>query len=176
MIYLKIGIDFDRTLFDTDGFKEKLEKDFPGFSDSYTEAKRNGIYKPGRHAELVGVELQKLFDEFREARKFVYDDIEKLEKLKNKSNSLVLVSRGDKEFQRIKIKSSGIQELFDKVAIISKPLKTAPKDKVVEIDLMIDDRREELEAIDIPGILVDPDRKETEKVIEAIEKGKEIET
>lgn len=173
---LRIGIDFDRTLFDTDGFKEKLEKDFPNFSETYSDAKVNGVYRPGKHAEILGIDLQRLFDEFRKADEFIYSDMEKLARYQNTGISLFLVSRGDKEFQRIKIKSSGISDYFEKTAIISKSIDAAPKDSVVDIDLMIDDRREELEAMEIPGILVDPERKDVEKVIEAIEKGKELET
>lgn len=173
---MRIGIDFDRTIFDTDGFKQKLEEDFPGFSESYRDAKKNGVYRPGEHAERLGVDLQELFDGFRQAEAFIYDDTDVLARYQDSGIKLFLVSRGDKEFQRIKIKSTGVSELFDRTAIISRPIEEAPKDSVIDMDLMVDDRREELEALDIPGVLVDPDRKDVRKVVEAIEKGKELET
>lgn len=167
---MKIGIDFDRTLFDTDSFKEHLEDRFPGFSSTYSQSKENDVYRPRRHAELLDVELEEIFDEMQECSRFLYSDIESLEKLREDGHQLFLISRGEEEIQRLKIKGSDVQRFFEKTAVISESIEELSKDSVFDIDLLVDDRREELKAVNVPALKSNPDVKSVESMVEKVRK------
>ena len=165
---MRIGIDFDRTLFDTDSFKQHLESRFPKFSDTYSESIDDGIYKPRIHAEKMGVELEDIYSEMRNCRKFLFESIDKLEDLKDDSTEIILVSRGDGEFQRLKIKGAKVDRFFDRIEIVSRSIDKLPKDKVVELDLLVDDRQEELDAVRCETIRSDPKNQNISELVEKI--------
>lgn len=153
---MKIGIDFDRVLFDTEKFKQHLEEKIPGFDQSYKDARENGLYNPEKHAEILGVEVEKIFEEIENAKNFLYDDIEELENLEHE---LIIVSRGDKEFQGLKIQESGVMEHLDDFKVVEDENK-----QVRGIEALVDDREDELEKIDVPGYLFDRGEDELDDV------------
>ncbi|PSG99119.1 MAG: hypothetical protein BRC29_03255 [Nanohaloarchaea archaeon SW_7_43_1] len=157
---MKIGIDFDRVLFDTDGFKKNLTEKFPEFNETYDQAKKDNYYNLEKHAKLLGVEEEKLLAEMRKCEEYLYSDVEKLEKLKDK-HELIIVTRGDPVLQKEKLEYSGALEYFDGYEIVT----DGSKD-VRGIDFLVDDWKEELERIDLPGLLIDRQKEGMEKVIE----------
>jgi len=160
---LKLGIDFDRVLFDTDGFKKYLLEEVEGFGETYSEANKK-VYKPERHAEILGVSPEKIYRVLDNAEKFLYPDIEKLERLPDNVNTII-VSRGDKRFQNMKIERSRAIEYVDGVYIVHDQSKDT-----VDIDFLVDDSEEELERVDIPGLLFDRDKHDIGDIIEKVEK------
>ena len=159
---MKIGIDFDRVLFKTDEFKQHLSERFKEFEETYPEAKENGAYYPGKHAEVMDTTISEIFDELEKTSKFLYDDAEKLEELRNK-NKVVIVSRGDQKFQEEKIRDSGVLDFVDDFHIVEE----RPKD-TIDIDFLVDDWKKELERVDVPGFLFDRDKHSVDDIIRKV--------
>ncbi|MFT4892445.1 MAG: phosphoglucosamine mutase [Candidatus Nanohaloarchaea archaeon] len=157
---MKIGIDFDRVLFDTDRFKEDLNTEFPRFGDTYDQAKQDGFYNLEKHAEIMEVDQKELLDEMRNCSEYLYSDVGKLEELR-KEHEVIVVTRGDPVIQKEKLQYSGVLEYVDGYEIITEGTK-----EVADIDFLVDDWKEELERVNIPGIQVDPDDKNIEKILE----------
>ncbi|PSH01870.1 MAG: hypothetical protein BRC27_00675 [Nanohaloarchaea archaeon SW_10_44_10] len=91
---MKIGIDFDRVLFDTDRFKKNLTEKFPEFNETYNQAKKDNYYNLEKHAKLLGVKEEKLLAEMRKCEEYLYSDVKKLEKLNTEREAGVLRSTG----------------------------------------------------------------------------------
>lgn len=142
---MKVGIDFDRVLFDTESFKQHLEEQLPGFGETYEDARENSLYNPEKHAEILEVEVERIFEEIENAKNFLYSDVEILEEIQHE---LIIVSRGDREFQGLKIEESGILEYVDGFEVVEEEDK-----QVREIKALVDDREKEISQIDIPGYL-----------------------
>jgi len=158
---MNIGIDFDRVVFDTDRFNEYL-KDKTGLhhvdEDLYDE---NGCYSPKKHAEACGIETEEIYSAVDDLNRFLYNDVDKLKDLKPEHN-LILVTRGQEKFQKQKVKASGIQRLFDQLTVVQ----GASKD-IANIDYLVDDRKDEIEAADIPGMVF---KREENTISDLIEK------
>lgn len=159
-----VGLDFDRVLFKTDEFKAFLDKKIPGFLENYPD---EGNYDPETHAEKIGLDVQKIFDVLEYASDFVYEDVPKLEELRN-SHKLIVISRGDPYFQERKIVDSAIAEHVDGYFIVEKE----PKDDI-DIDFLVDDREEELDDVSVPGFLMKRDEHDITDVIEAVQRNEE---
>ena len=149
---MKIGIDFDRVLFDTDKFNEYLKEE-TGLhhvdSDVYDE---HGNYSPEKHAEASEVKVEKIYEVIEEGlEKFLYDDIEALSDIKN--HEFVIVTRGEYRFQRAKIKASGAEKYFEDVYTVQEGSKD-----VDSIKFLVDDREKEIERARIPGMVLDRER------------------
>ncbi len=157
---MKIGLDFDRVLFDTDGFKQHLFEEIEGFDRTYSEAKQK-VYSPERHAEILGISSGKIYSILEDAENFLYPDIEKLDTLEH---TFIIVSRGDKKFQNIKIEKSRAIEHVDGLYIVQDD----PKD-VTDIDFLVDDSKEELENVDIPGFHFDREKHDINDIIKKVE-------
>lgn len=162
---LRIGIDFDRVLFKTEGFKKHLFERFEDFEETYTEACEDGVYSPQKHAELMDTTVQQIFNELQNTSQFLYDDVSKLEKLPDRFET-VIVSRGDPVFQRGKIVDSGVKQHVDEFHIVQEK----PKDSV-DIDFLVDDLEEEIERVKIPGFLFD---REKHSVMDIIQKVRQL--
>lgn len=158
---MKIGIDFDRVLFDTESFKHHLEEQLPGFSETYEEARENSLYNPEKHAEILGVEVERIFEEIENAKNFLYSDLEELEKI---GHNVIIVSRGDREFQGMKIQESGVLEYVDGFEVVEDEDK-----QVCGIEALVDDREEELSRVELPGYLFDREEDSLEDVKNWIE-------
>lgn len=156
---MRIGIDFDRVLFDTDSFKKDLDEKFPEFSETYDKAKKDGFYNLEEHAKLMDIHEEELLEEMRNCREYLYSDVEKLEKLREE-NEVVIVTRGDPVIQKEKLECSGVLQHVDGYEIVEEGTKD-----VAGIDLLVDDWEKEIERIDIPGIIIDRDKNGVEKIV-----------
>ncbi|MFB6217372.1 MAG: hypothetical protein ABEJ72_10495 [Candidatus Aenigmatarchaeota archaeon] len=141
---MRIGIDFDRVLFDTDRFNDYMKNNIEGLvhvdTSPYDE---HGNYSPEIHAELCGIPVEKVYEALEDLERFVYDDIEKLEQLSE--HDLIIVTRGRKKFQETKIQNSGVKNFFDQVVVVEE----GDKD-VKDIDFLVDDREAELVEAGLP--------------------------
>ncbi len=157
---MKIGIDFDRVLFRTGDFKDFLDDRIDGFIETYPE---KGVYDPELHAKNLGVSSGRILQALERSSDFMYGDLDKLEKLDR--HELVLVTRGDIEFQKLKVKYSGILEYIDRVVIVN----SGPKDQV-DIDLLVDDRKSEIDRVDVEGFQFDREEHSLEDVVEWVKR------
>ena len=155
---VKIGIDFDRVLFQTDKFKRHLFKRFEQFEETYDDSVKNGVYNPHVHAELMDTTVEDIFEEIQKTSEFLYDDVSRLQKLQEKFE-VVIVSRGDPVFQREKIIDSGVTEYVDDFHIVQ----DKPKD-VIDIEFLVDDLEEEIERIEVPGFLFNREKHSIEDI------------
>lgn len=160
---MKIGVDFDRTIFDTDSFNKLYNSSIEGLEHIEDPSPmRNGVYDPELHAEICNIDPSKIWDFMdQDLGRFVYDDIDILKEL---DHELVIVTRGHEKLQRNKIKSSGVMDFFSDFVVVQEE----PKDKI-DIDILIDDREEELERVDVPGILINRPKNDLKAVVEKVE-------
>lgn len=150
MIYI---IDFDDVLFDKSGkftrVCQKIGLDFK--SKLYKKSKnKNNIYNYKKHLKLINKTEQDL-EKILKNNNFLFKNIiKKLIKLKN-NNKLILLTKGNKKFQELKIKHAGIAKYFDKIYITDNKLKIfktkiMPERKQKKI-IFIDDKKQEREKI-----------------------------
>lgn len=163
---MKIGIDFDRVVFDTDSFNEYIKEE-TGLhhvdADVYDE---HGNYSPEKHAEASGVDVEKVYEIMEKGlEKFLYDDAEMLENIDQ--HSFVIVTRGEDKFQRAKIEASGADEFFDQIFTVQEGSKD-----VDGVKFLVDDREKEIERARIPGMVLDRERHSMEHVISFVGGGK----
>ncbi len=169
-----IVIDFDDTLIaTTKGIKPKLFS-LKEFGVSSAQARRTylssrNLFSLGKYVEALEIniskrkqivgKLNKIFDT---PKKYNYEGVEWfLQQLKNKGHFTILLTFGDKKFQTIKIKQSGLNKLFNR-AIFTKEFNKATELKKIKKTynksiILIDDSIEPIEtagALDIKTILV----------------------
>lgn len=161
---MRIGLDFDRVLFDTDSFDDFYKEKVEGLHHVEDPAPiKNGCYNPEMHAELCEVPIEEIWKVFeQDLSQFLYGDIELLEEFQE-DHELVIVSRGHERFQRSKIEASGADRYVEEVHIVQEE----PKDSV-DINFLVDDREEELERVKIPGILLKRPEDGLKNVIEEV--------
>lgn len=159
---MRIGIDFDRVLFDTDKFNEYLKEE-TGLhhveADIYDE---NGCYSPEKHAEASGIDVEEVYKVMEDLNTFLYSDVDGLNELKPE-HELIIVTRGEEKFQRAKVKNSGAQRLFDELFIVQEGTKD-----VGDIDFIIDDRKKEVMDVNVPGMIFNREKHGVEDIIERI--------
>ena len=141
---MRIGLDFDRVLFDTDRFDDYYKKETGLYHVDKDVFDRNGNYDPVKHAEVCGIEVEKVWQALDDLENFLYDDLSILDS--PDSHELVIVTRGNRKFQKKKIEGSKVLNHVDEYVIVEK----GPKSKA-EIDLLVDDSREELEKANVEG-------------------------
>ena len=153
MIYY---VDFDRTIFDTKSFLEELYE----ILEEYHIPKEVFIKKSYDVEEFNPYKILNLLkDEYQftsnlfldidrlieKAKAFLYyDALVFVRDVKKKGNKLILLTRGDNDFQNDKIDHTGLRNIFDKVII------TNDDKGNLDIDyqgIFIDDKIEELESI-----------------------------
>jgi FMN phosphatase YigB (HAD superfamily) len=159
---MKIGIDFDRVLFKTDEFNEYLKEETGLHHVEMDVYDENGCYSPKKHAKACGISVEEVFQSMNDLNRFLYPDVDKLKELKQ-NHELVIVTRGEEKFQTKKIKNSKVHRLFNQLYIVQ----NASKD-VADIDLLVDDREEEIENVDVPGIIFDREKQDLEDIIKDI--------
>ncbi len=158
---LKIGIDFDRVLFDTDSFNEYLKQNVEGLHHVDTPPEdENGNYDPEVHAEMCGIDVEDIYAAVEGLSQFLFDDVGELERLEGEK---VIVSRGRKEFQRKKIENSGADELVDDVIVVEEGSKD-----VAGIEFLIDDSPEEIDRAMIPGFVFSREDYGLKEVVERV--------
>lgn len=146
-----IILDFDDTLFNTTAFKKELaaifKKHGADFWRIYEQAKKpDGIYSLKKHFALIpGVDIKKIEKDIHKInfKRFLFPNTLNFLK-KFKKHDLILLSRGDKEFQKIKIYGLGKEfvSFFDKIIpgpeekakVLKKILKLYKNRPVVFID------------------------------------------
>lgn len=152
---MRIGVDFDRVLFDTEEFKQYLENEIPEFLDTYGLATGEG-YDPEKHAEIMGIPKETIYNTLDyEGGRFSYEDVGELERWADE-HEIVIISRGDPEFQSTKIENA---ELAFPYHIVTGKAKDNPKQlgggtlhpEEEPIDFLVDDRDYEHENFEGPG-------------------------
>ena len=155
-------LDFDYTLFDTYKFRqglfEILEKN--GLDKTYLgltpEMKTNGqkllnikeLFRSLSKTRNIPLEnfLKPLEELYSRCDQFVYDDtLEFLEYLKSQNHRLHVLTWGEKEFQKEKLKASKLYEYFDEI-IYAEQLKYT-LDIDYENGIFIDDSIRDLEGL-----------------------------
>lgn len=162
---MRIGLDFDRTLFNTDEFDEFYKENVEGLYHVEDPAPvKHGVYDPEKHAELCDIPLERIWNVFdNDLSRFLYSDVkDTLEKL-SEEHKLIIITRGHEKFQRLKVEASGIEELAEKVIVVQEESK-----EVDDIDLLVDDRDYELDRVNIPGIKINRPEERLEKVFEKV--------
>lgn len=145
---MKIGLDFDRVLFDTDSFGEFYRENIDNLHHvENPEPVTNGVYDPEKHAELCGVDKKNIWRLLKSSslERFLFDDIGLLDNFDD--HRLVIVTRGHEKFQRMKVEGSGADKFVDDVFVVQSKGKDC-----IDIDLLVDDSIEELDRVDVPGI------------------------
>ncbi len=159
---MRIGIDFDRVLFDTDRFDEYY-KEKSGLrhveEDVYDE---KGNYSPFKHADICNIDPEEVFNILEDLEKFLYDDIKLLEDLEN--HELIIVTRGNERFQMKKVRASNAEKFVDDVIVVEK----GSKDEA-DIDILADDRKKELENSDAIGVRIQRPKEGIEKLVDKVD-------
>lgn len=165
---MKIFIDFDDTLFNTKDFSCAYKKIFEKcgvckdiFKELYYDYPQkkgdkllkynfnNHVRRIGEECKMDTIELRKKVAEFiKDTRHYIFEDVWNF--LNNfKKEELILVSLGNNEFQKSKIKNSGIEKKFEKVIVTdemkSKVIKKFLKPQ--EAFYFLDDRIEQVEDV-----------------------------
>lgn len=168
---MKIGVDFDRVLFDTEQFKKYLEDEIPGFLDTYGLATGKG-YDPEKHADIMDIPSEKIYDTLDyEQGSFIYDDVDQLEGW-NEEHDVVIISRGDPEFQSTKIENA---DLGFSYYIVTGEAEDNPKQfgegtqhpEEEPLDFLVDDRDYEHENFGGPGYHLQREEDSLENVLDA---------
>jgi len=159
---VRIGLDFDRVLFDTDSFDEYYKEHVEGLYHVEEPAPvKHSVYDPEMHADLCGIPKERIWKVFEhDLSQFLYDDIDLLDNL---DHELVIVTRGHEKYQRLKVEASGITEKIEEIIVVQEQSKDS-----VDIDLLVDDSEEEIERVETPSIKVERSEEGLEKVLEKV--------
>jgi FMN phosphatase YigB (HAD superfamily) len=159
---MKIFLDFDGVIFNTELFKKRLAAIFPrngvsqkDFKASYRRIKKKELsYSPFNHIKYLAnnkeIDSKKISSDLRKLlinlKPFVFDEAKKFLKRFSK-NDLYLISYGDLDFQRKKIRNSQISNFFKRIVItdadkgkIIKNIAKKDKFKKEEAVIFIDDK------------------------------------
>lgn len=156
-------LDFDYTLFDTYSFREGLYEILKknGLDKTYlelTSESKTGeqkllnvkdVFKNLSETENIPLDnfLEPLEDLYARCDRFVYDDtIEFLNYLESKNNKLYVLTWGEKEFQKEKLKASKLYDYFDEI-IFAEKLKYELDDVDYSNGIFIDDSVRDLEGL-----------------------------
>ena len=159
---MRIGLDFDRVLFDTDSFDEFYKEHVEGLYHIEEPAPvKHGVYDPEMHAELCGIPKERIWNVFEyDLNQFLYEDIELLDEIEHE---LVIVTRGHEKFQRLKVEASGIADNVEDVVVVQEESKDS-----VDIDLLVDDSSEEIERVNTLTVKIERPEEGLEKVLERL--------
>ena len=155
---MKIYLDFDRTLFNTKFFLQDLyqileEHNIPInlFDKIKSENIKNGfncfkilekLKKSYAFNNSLYVDLERFLEN---DSVYLFEDVEEfLQYLKEKKFEIILLTKGDVDFQKLKISNTDIDKYFDNIII------TTSHKGDLDIDyngIFIDDNIEELESI-----------------------------
>jgi FMN phosphatase YigB (HAD superfamily) len=154
-----VGFDFDRVLFKTDEFKRDI-MNRTGLVETDERPYTNGLYDYAKHARLSGADPQNVLETVRRiCGNYLYDDVNQVKDIDQK----VILTRGRREYQRIKIEESGVLEYFDGYAVFQQQ----PKD-FDGLRLLIDDKQKELDRCPAPGFKLDRSKHRLEDGIKAV--------
>lgn len=140
---MKIGLDFDKTVFNTVGFIEEMPVEPDLFKRTFEQAYLTGKYSVSKHAESLaeeGVEVDEsqIREVFNAAPKYL--STTPLQGV-GAEHELYLVTRADaKGWQQKKIQAAGAEPYFRDIFIVYGDHR---KD-VPELDVLVDDNPDEL--------------------------------
>lgn len=162
---MKIGIDFDRTIFKTDEFDSFYKDHVKGLHHVEEPAPvKHGCYDPEKHARICEIPVERIWKVFEnDLSKFIYPDIKLLNKLED--HELKLVTRGHERFQREKIEASDVKKYFDEVHVVQEK----PKDSI-DIELLVDDSTEELQRVEVKTLQIRRPEEGIQKLVDEVEK------
>lgn len=155
---MKIYFDFDRTIFNTEAFQKeiyRLLKEYNIPIDLFDKIKLKNKDN-GFNIFIILEEIKKIYtfntDLYTELNKllecddmFVFDDVENLLKyLKNANYKLFILTKGNENFQKIKITNTRIANYFDNIIITNKHKGDLNLDYNA---IFVDDSLEEIESI-----------------------------
>ena len=154
---MKIYVDFDRTIFDCDRFIEDFfellqnynisRDDFIKYQNQFKDINPyiilDAMSKEKDINKDVYVAIDKLIEQSSDY--LFYDAIPFLKYLKSKNYQVIILTRGDYDFQRSKIINSHIDLYYDDIIVTSNHKGELDLDYANSI--FIDDRKEELESI-----------------------------
>ncbi len=155
---MKIYLDFDRTLFNTNAFLDEIYKIVNKYdiSKNIFDKSKLKLKDKGFNIKLILQEVEKEFSFNHQIYEemdnliensciFLYNDVLTfLKKLKVKNYEVILLTKGNEEFQKKKIKASKISNYFDDIII------TLKNKGDLDIDyqaIFVDDREKELLSI-----------------------------
>ncbi|MFB6200025.1 MAG: hypothetical protein ABEJ83_04040 [Candidatus Nanohaloarchaea archaeon] len=165
---MRIGIDFDRVIIDTDELDKQIKEETGLCHVEADVFDEQGNYSPRKHAEACGVDVEEVCNQLEDITEFVYDDVDELEQL-GPEYDLVLVTRGRKEYQKRKLDRADVKHLFDEIYILPESLEERPKDDSTGIDFLVDDLEEEVERVDVPGMVFDREEQSMQDVVDRVE-------
>ncbi len=139
-----IIMDFDHTIFDATAFKAALAASILKYGinrdifwQTYRELReRDFEYSPSRHLAVLArtVKLNKTLIKknidkvIANSRQYLYPNaVQFLTKIYSLGAPLILLSRGDRDFQNKKITACGIKNFFSEIIIVKKSKNTATK-------------------------------------------------
>ena len=160
---MKYYLDFDYTLFDTYSFREELYKilDINGIDrnelpitvetkdDSQKLLNIKELFEKMSKEKNIPINnlMSPLEKVYKRGNEFLYSDtIEFLEYLKSKGHKLYILTWGDKEYQKEKIKISKIEKYFDEI-IFAEKLKYEVDTVDYSNGIFIDDSIRDLEGL-----------------------------
>ncbi|MFB6145654.1 MAG: hypothetical protein ABEJ99_04070 [Candidatus Nanohaloarchaea archaeon] len=158
---MRIGIDFDRVLFDTDKFNEYLKQAVEGLEHVDEEPyDQHGCYSPEMHAELCGIPVERIYRAMEDLERFLYDDVSELESIEHEK---IIITRGKPGFQEAKMDGSGVLKFVDGFIVIEEGSKD-----IDGIEFLVDDRKVEIEDAGVPGFVFDREKHTMTDVIDAV--------
>lgn len=154
---MKIGLDFDKTVFDTESFVQQMPTDPDVFKKAFEKAYLSGEYTLEKHVDFleeqgVSTDKDRLRQLYEKSPTYLrYRDY--LQEL-SANHDLYLVTRADtKGWQQRKIAASDAEQYFKDIFIVyDDSLKDVP-----ELDVLVDDSREELEDVSEETALLRPE-------------------
>lgn len=163
---LTIICDFDNALFDTRKFLSQLGKEWSAygvsralFLRSYRSVRRKGLYSPGRHISALGPKagerkaalLATVRHLQKGSRRFLFKDvIPCLQRWQRRGYRLILLTYGERVFQRAKLEKSGISRLFERAIVTRDPYKVTAVQRLAGKDgrvVIIDDNFDALRRL-----------------------------
>jgi FMN phosphatase YigB (HAD superfamily) len=161
----KIIFDFDYTLFSAKKLFKYLKEEFKKigisdelFSETFQKSKDNLGYNPKKQFGLITKENPKVNLKILEAaykkvisqaNQFLYPDVLPVLRNLEKENELIILSYGEKEFQREKIENSKITQYFNKIIV------TQEINKISEIRKVLEEEKNIIFVEDNPKTLVE---------------------
>lgn len=151
---MNVGVDFDHTLFDTDGFYQYLEETLDTPVDRVKNAVQDvvtehGDYRLQDHAERIAVSPDRLEAAYSAAPQFFYNRDWLREQAAD--HRIVVVTRDShKGWQDVKTRYAGLQDAshVDDVRIVS-----GDETKYFDdLDVLIDDSPHEIRAVENAGM------------------------
>lgn len=147
---MRIGFDLDRVIFKTDEFRRDRDRELGMHHVEADVFDQNDNYDQRKHARHCGVSDEDLESFMHDLENYLDPSLHLLTELNH--HELVLVTRGNREFQKAKVEGSGASKYFDRVEYIEK----GSKDQA-NIDVLIDDSPDELEMVET-GILYETEK------------------